>query len=632
MKGKPTYEELEERIQILEKRVKSYEDVKDILCESETSCCRLQESAFEGISVCEEGVIREANRAMTDITGYQTQELIGMNILSIFAPEWRDFVLYNIETASEQCYEAVCLRKDGSTLPVEIRGKNIAFMGRMQRVVSLRDVAERKQAEELYKTIAEETQAGVYVVENRKFIYLNQNAARYAGYLPHELVGKDSLFCVHRKDRKKISENLKRALENKRSLPYTYRIVTKKGDIKWMMETVTPITYSGKRLVLGNVMDVTEIREARQRMEELEELEASILDAIPHAVIGLADRRIIFANHAVQSVFGWKPEELIGEKSSRLYRTDAEYEEVGEKFYNIRDGVRTHTEEFPCRHKNGHDIICMMSASIIGDSIKDKRVVVVYEDITERKKAREKLLEYHENLRSLASELSLTEERERQFIATALHDGISQTMAVAKIKLESLEKQAASSYLAEPLKDIIKLMDQLIYDTRTLTLDLSPPVLYVLGLEAALEWLAELFQEKYTIHVQLELGEIESEIDKDISFFLFRSTQELLMNVVKHAQTGNALITMEKRGDTIILSVEDDGKGFDESDLDFSRDWSRGFGLFSIRERLDYLGGQCCIESKKGEGTRVTMVVPPLFRASKEKGYKADEHNDSPGR
>jgi PAS domain S-box-containing protein len=517
-------------------------------------------------------------------------------------------------------YEAICLKKDNTSIPVELQGKTVNFLDRKQKVLSIRDIGERKQAEELYKAIAEESQAGVYVVQDGKFIYVNDNAARYTGYSPQELAGKESLFCVHPRDRKRIAENLRRALKDGRSRPYTYRIITKDGSMRWIIETVSPVTFGGEKLVLGNAMDVTEIKEARQRLEELEELEASILDAIPHAVIGFERRHIIFANNAAEAVFGWTQEELIGKISRVLYRNNEEYEKIGAIFYNLREGQRTHAEEFPCRKKDGTEIICMMSASVIGKSIKDRKVVVVYENITERKRAREKLLEYHEKLRSLASELSMTEERERQFIATALHDGISQTMAVAKIKLETLQKEAASTKFITPLKDVIGLMDQLIYDTRSLTLDLSPPVLYILGLEAALEWLGEQFQEKYNLMIHLEMDKVKTNLNKDILFFLFRSTQELMMNVVKHANTEEALVKLKKAGNDIFLSVEDDGIGFDKSDLEFPEDWSRGFGLFSIRERLDYLGGQCYIESKKGVGTRITMIVPPTRTRKKEKG------------
>ena len=132
MSKKPTYNELEERVKRLEKKVRSYEELKDILIAIEGSCCRLQEASFEGLSVCEEGIILEANRAMSTITGYEAQELIGMDVLSLFTPEWRDFVEHNIVSMFDKSYEAICLKKDTTRIPVEIQGKSVDFLNRKQ--------------------------------------------------------------------------------------------------------------------------------------------------------------------------------------------------------------------------------------------------------------------------------------------------------------------------------------------------------------------------------------------------------------------------------------------------------------------------------------------------------------------
>lgn len=624
MVDKLTYKELEERVNRLEKKVRSYEDLKDVLSEMEGSCSRLQQASFEGIAVHEEGEVFEANNAFSKITGYEPFELIGMDLLKLITPEWRDFVSHNINSEYEGSYEAVCLRKDGSTLPVEIRGKNTFFMERSQRIVSFRNIEERKQAEELYKIMADKSQTGIYVVQDGKFVYLNDIAVKYTGYAPGELVGKDSLYCVHPEDKKILIKNLRLALKNKSSSPYIYRIITKDGNVRWIMENVASTSYSGQRLVLGNAMDITEIKETRKRLEELENLEASILDAISHPVIGLHSRRIIFANNAVKDVFGWNPEDLIGQSSRVLYRDDEEFDRIGASFYPLFKKQKTITKEALCRKKDGTDITCLISSSRIGEGIEGKKVVAVYEDITERKKAQKRLLDYHDKLRSLASELSLTEERERRQIATALHDGIIQTMAVTKIKLEALQESLSPAQV----KDVIGLVNQLIYETRSLTLDLSPPVLYILGLEAALEWLSEQFHEKHGLHVDFQGDKSPKKLDKDVSFFLFRSTRELLMNVVKHSGVKRAKVFLERKGEGVTIRVEDNGKGFDTSKQKVLMNWARGFGLFSIRERLDFLGGYFSVESKPGKGTRVTMTIS---KTNQEEGY-VHEHQDSSGR
>ena len=624
MVNKPTYKELEERVKRLEKKVRSYEDLRDVLSEMEGSCSRLQQASFEGIAVHEEGEISEANNALSKITGYEPFELIGMDLLKLITPEWHDFVSHNINSGYEGSYEAVCLRKDGSTLPVEIRGRNTFFMERNQRTVSFRNIEERKQAEELYKIMADKSQTGIYVVQDRKFVYLNDIAAKYTGYAPGELVGKDSLYCVHPEDKKILIENLSLALKNESSSPYIYRIITKDGNVRWLMENVASTSYSGQRLILGNAMDITEIKETKKRLEELESLEASILDAISHPVIGFQNRRIIFANNAVKDVFDWNPEDLIGQSSRVLYRDDEEFDQIGAAFYPLLKKQKTFTKEALCRKKDGTDITCLVSSSRIGDGIEGKKIVAVYEDITERKKAQKRLLDYHDKLRSLTSELSLTEERERQQIATALHDGIIQTMAVTKIRLEALQESLSPAQV----KDVIDLVNQLIYETRSLTLDLSPPVLYILGLEAALEWLSEQLQEKHGLHVDFQADKSSKKLDKDISFFLFRSTRELLMNVVKHANVKRAKVFLERKGMGVTSRVEDDGKGFDTSKQKVLMNWARGFGLFSIRERLDFLGGYFSVESNPGKGTCVTMTIS---KTKQEDGY-THEHQDSSGR
>jgi PAS domain S-box-containing protein len=113
------------------------------------------------------------------------------------------------------------------------------------------------------------------------------------------------------------------------------------------------------------------------------ELEASIMSAIPHAVIGVRNRKIIFANESVESVFGWKANELIGKSTRELYRTDDDYEEIGRLFYPELQKQRTYRHEFTCRHKSGREIPCRVSAAVIGATLQQGEIVVVYEDITD---------------------------------------------------------------------------------------------------------------------------------------------------------------------------------------------------------------------------------------------------------
>ena len=227
---------------------------------------------------------------------------------------------------------------------------------------------------------------------------------------------------------------------------------------------------------------------------------------------------------------------------------------------------------------------------------------------TERKRAEETLKE--SQLRSLASELSLAEERKRRRIATALHEGVCQTLAVSKIKLGVLRESASSAGLAEPLDEVCEFIDQSIQDTRALSLELSPPILYELGFEAAVAWLAEQIQEQHGILTDVEDDRQPKPLDNDVPVVLFQAVRELLTNVVKHAQACNAKVSLQREDDNIRIRVEDDGVGFDSSKMGLHKDEIDGFGLFSIRERLEHLGGNFEIESEVGHGTWVTLVAP----------------------
>ena len=172
------------------------------------------------------------------------------------------------------------------------------------------------------------------------------------------------------------------------------------------------------------------MREQNDSMHEQGHIEikavlSSILDSIPHAVIGLKNRRIIFANHAVESVFGWKPEELMGESTRILYRSDEEYEEIAQYAYPVLEKERTYSREYPCRHKDGRDIICLVSSSRIGESLQDRMVVVTYSDTTDRKRAEEALREYDAQLERLVkertSELSKTTSLLQQEVLERTH-------------------------------------------------------------------------------------------------------------------------------------------------------------------------------------------------------------------
>jgi signal transduction histidine kinase len=242
-------------------------------------------------------------------------------------------------------------------------------------------------------------------------------------------------------------------------------------------------------------------------------------------------------------------------------------------------------------------------------------VVAICRDISERKKADKKLVAYQKQLRSLASQLTLTEEQERRHIAAALHDRISQSLALAKIKLGALGAELSLQQENANLAAIRSLLDQCIHDTRSLMFDLSPPFLYEFGLQKALEWLLEDIEKQYGIRTRQAWDDAEKNYDDDVRILLYQSIRELLINVVKYAQAKTATVSIHHDDQGVHVRVEDDGKGFpmDQDGLQVSK--KGGFGIFSIRERLQHLGGSLKIESGSLCGTKITLDLPLAERA-----------------
>lgn len=221
---------------------------------------------------------------------------------------------------------------------------------------------------------------------------------------------------------------------------------------------------------------------------------------------------------------------------------------------------------------------------------------------------RAKLETSRNRLRKMIFKVSKLEEDERRHIAEDLHDHIGQNLAISKIKLKTLKEASMSS--AAAIDDILELIDETIAYTRSLTFELSPPILHQLGFVPAVEWLAEQFRKKYGL-----IAEVVSEGDfRDIggekSIVLFKTVREMLHNIVKHAFAGKAVIRIKEDDKGLHVTIEDDGIGFNaESINDYGKN-ERGFGIFNIQERIAYLNGTFNVESEKSRGTKIEIFVP----------------------
>lgn len=223
--------------------------------------------------------------------------------------------------------------------------------------------------------------------------------------------------------------------------------------------------------------------------------------------------------------------------------------------------------------------------------------------------AREGIDQHRRQLQKLASELSLAEARERRRIAEDLHDHIGQALAFIKVNVGQFRGNAVFCGFESAIDEMVGLLDQTIRYTRNLTIEISPPALYELGFEAAVDGLAERFSRSHGLAVALEATPDVAALPDPIAVLLYTSIQELLANVAKHSGARRATIGISNQGDLLRVEVRDDGQGFDPRTLEAGATDER-FGLFSIRERIRYLGGTMEVRSAAGHGTTVVLLAP----------------------
>ena len=230
------------------------------------------------------------------------------------------------------------------------------------------------------------------------------------------------------------------------------------------------------------------------------------------------------------------------------------------------------------------------------------------------------LSQSREQLRALATELNLAGQRERQHLATELHDYLAQLLALSRIRLAQAKQQPMTTALGKILSELQDVMDQALTYTRTLVAQLSPPILKEFGLPMALKWLAEQMMQR-DLQVSLELGTDHLALPEDQAMLLFQSVRELLMYIVKHASAKQARITVREEEGWLHITVADQGRGFSPPDsIPATRSSGiSGFGLFSIRERMLALGGRFELQSHPGQGTEATLTAPLAPRQPRAK-------------
>jgi PAS domain S-box-containing protein len=657
--------ELRQRVAELEGSESHHRQVEESLRESERKYRDLVENIKDVVYIVDkDGVITYVSPSVVNMIGYEPSQLIGQRFIDYVYQEDLPDVIEAFKLLKPRDFRFVT--RSGEVRWVRVSRRPI-FEGDQitgfQGIAT--DITESKRAEEEYRALVEHSLQGFLVIQDFRIVFANPALAEIVGYTVEELksLSSDAVKAsVHPEDQSLVWGRMQDRIEGKPVPPrYEYRVIRKDSEVRWLEMFSSRVDYQGKPAIQAAVVDITERKQVEAVLRESQEKLRAQYKGIPIPVytwqrVGedfvlrdCNDAAVAITYGNVTSFLGIKASELyqdapkIQEEISRCfakktpiqrdmlyrYRSTGETRYLAVKYAFVPpDLVLVHTEDITQRRRIEEELREHRDhlADLIEERTSELRTIneQLQQEIAERKRA-------EDQLRSLASQLSLTEEQERRRIATDLHDRIGQTLAMCKIKLGMLQDASCLSDFNTLVDELRELADQAIQSTRSLTFELSSPILYELGLEAAVDSLIEQIQSQHGISFDLEDDGQRKPLGDDVRIVLFQAVRELLVNVVKHAQASSVKISIRRDGGHIRIGVEDNGVGFDASKIGPNSSGANTFGLFNIRERLKHLGGHLEIKSRRGDGTSVT-VLAPLSLDNGNTGGKQHEHKSSSGR
>ncbi len=592
---------------------------EDALDESEQNYRDLVEGMAEGLAVDSvDGILAYVNPRLAEMLGYSPAEMVGKRLTEIVAGESLDLAEKEIEKRREGIagrFEMSFVSKTGKKVPVIASGRSLYAEGRVIGSLGLFvDITERKEgekdileSEDRYRSLFEGIGDSVLVYNpDGRLVDCNQAALKQYGYSRPEflqlkladIVDDDFLESANDNDEKiwaggvVIVESVHRRRDGKL---FPVEVHARK------------IVYQGEPAILGVVRDISERKRAEESIRQSEEKWRLLVQTIPdYVALYDSQGRYEFINHYAEGfsekdVVGKYFEDFISPDSRKIFR---------EAFEKARQkGITQYIEYTGAGDRGDMKYYDSYIVPVI-ERGKSEHLLALARDITERKRSEEALKVARNRLERLSHRLLETQETERRNIARELHDEIGQILTAMKIDLQVVRRNQLPGKLAERLDESIKMLNTCLQRVRDLSLDLRPAVLDDLGLEAALSWQLERFRQRAGFDGHLTTRDIPNRLKPELEIACFRIAQEAMTNITKHAKAKSVKIDVDIRGGELILSIKDDGIGFDAGRALADAARGKSFGVLGMQERVALLGGQLEINSANGKGTVVAVRLP----------------------
>lgn len=589
------------------------------------------------LSVTCRGEIRQLNLMATKLLGVDRGEVIGCQLADWLCPASQE----PFERFLSQCFSMLpnepCrlqLRSQcGRRHWLRISGA-LSSNGMVCRIAGM-DITALHDAE----THSEETNDDLRHIFNLsldllglagsdgRFTRVNPAFERSLGVSADTLASRHFLHFVHPDDREPTLQAMRLLSEGNPVVDVVNRYRCADGRYRWIEWRAVP-SRAETYIALGR--DITCRKEAEDTIRLSEQRFRSIVESIPTAMYlyeVAADGSLVLAsaNPAADREMMMKHEDLLGKSAEEafpalvgsgiieMFRDIALGKLATQTFvYHYDDPALAGFYEIRAFQTNPGTMVAAFSN--ISERIRAEHEQKKFQDELELRVQHRtaQLQDRTRQLRALACELTLAEERERSRIARLIHDHLQQMLVAALLNLGMMRQKSIDLSMQAEFSQIEKILRDAVDTTRSLTADLSPTVLHQCGLAAALKWLGSRCLQKYGLVVEVDVDET-LRLGQEAAISLYQCVREMLFNIVKHSGVEQARLHMNRPDfGAVQIEVEDHGNGFDLQEVRAREGREGGFGLFNVRERVELLGGRFEIDSSPGHGSRFTIWIPEL--------------------
>ncbi len=574
-----------------------------------------------------EGRLLTVNSQAVAMLGYaDTEELLQKDIFDLTPPSEHERIRADLKLALRagiiRNVDYTMLKKNGTSFRVELSAT--ASLGMNNQAASLlsvvRDITERKRAqetlqasEERFRQLADHIREVFWMTnaDKSKMIYVSPAYEEIWGRPCASLYAASNSWieAIHPEDRQRVMEDY---VEKQITGNYDeiYRIVRPDGSIRWIEDRAFPIRDAAGFIyrIVGIADDITKRKQAWDALGESEARKSAIMQAALDGIITINHEGLMVElNPAAGDIFAHSQSKLIGENIIEVIPVSLRtwFQHGLRLSFAGENGPRLGSRiEMPALRADGSRFLAEFTITRI--RLEGQPMFTLYiRDITLHKRA-------EQELRALPRRIIQVQEAERSRIARELHDGINQLIASVKMRLHKVEESLPE--LKPAAREILHRCDRLLVkvleENRRIAHNLRPTDLDNLGLAAACQSFCADVQSRTSLQFQCQLTTTHRRLPPEVELQLFRILQEAVNNIEKHAHAKIVKLMLRFTGNSIVMVIEDDGKGFDLKTTKTEKKSRHGFGLTNMRERVLFLDGHYELESTPGRGTKIEVRVP----------------------